>query len=153
MSSSFQDPYQPPTLTSAPVGNGVDVETFRHIAFWQKFFAILLYIGTGLTMVFLLAQIAMGAASGQTGAIIGGLIGAIFGGAIMVLIYLIPAMRLSAAAQATREFGEGRLSVSEYAAHQKGFWRYTGIVVSVVLAIYLVIFVVAILLGVLVGMR
>lgn len=148
MSQNFSDPYQPPDMQARPGIDAAEVEAFRNVAFWQRFFSVLGYIGSVLMLIFFVVQVGMAAVSGESpGAIIGALFVAVIGLAMTALIYFIPAMLLGGASQASRDLGEGRITLGEYAAHQKKFWRYTGIAVSIILSLYIAMFGIVILFG------
>lgn len=148
MSQNNFDPYQPPSLGTGSVPTNSEIETMRNIAFWQRFFSILGYILSGIMVLVFIVQTLVAASSlGRGPAIIGGLITTMVVLALTVVMYIIPAILLGNASKATRDFGEGRVSLGEYAAQQKKFWRYVGMMVCIVLGIYLTILVVAVFLG------
>ncbi len=139
MSQNFSDPYQPPTMQVGAAPASADVELFRNIAFWQRFFSILGFVVTGLVVLVMVVQVALAAMSGRgAAALIGALFGVTVGLAISILVYFLPALFLGNAAKATKDFGEGRISQQEYLIQQKKFWRYTGITISIIMVIYLV---------------
>lgn len=148
MSQNFSDPYQPPDMQSRPGVDAANVEAFRNVAFWQRFFSVLGYIGSGLMVILLIVQVGMAAVSGEgPGAIIGAVFVTVIGLAMTALVYFIPAMLLGGASKASRDLGEGQITLGEYAAHQKKFWRYTGIAVSIILSLYIAMFGILILFG------
>ncbi len=154
MSQGFTDPYQPP-VDQAPgssLSNLESTEAFRNIAFWQRFFSVLGFIGFGLMMLVLVGQIVMAAASGNgPGEVIGGMVVLAMAFGVGLAVYFIPAYLLGNASTATRQFSEGQISLNEYAFRQRKFWRYTGIAMAIVLSLYaallVAVFAIAILLG------
>ena len=148
MSQNNVDPYQPPTLSTSSVPTSSEIEMMRNIAFWQRFFSVLGYIVSGIMVLAFIVQTIVAATSMSSGpAIVGGLITTVIIAAMAIVIYVIPSILLGAAANATREFGEGRISLGDYAAQQKKFWRYIGLMVCIVLSIYLALLVVGVFLG------
>lgn len=149
MSQDFSDPYRPPDIQQVPPSSA-DGEALRNVAFWQRFFSILGYLISALVILFVPLQFiaAFLSQSGGSPAVAGTLIGIIFALALTVMVYLIPAILLAGAAKATRELSNGRISIGEYAAKQKLFWRYLGIAVSIILLLYLTVIVVAVVVGI-----
>jgi hypothetical protein len=147
MSQEFSTPYQPPSLDENQIVGGVEADAFRKVAFWQRFFSVLGYIGTVLMMGVFAVQLVLAGVNAQDGPgeAIGAVIGMGLGLVISALVYLIPSIRLGAASKATRDFGEGRINLAQYIHHQKMFWRYTGITISVVMIIYFGLLVVVII--------
>ncbi len=147
MNDNFSDPYQPPPVNEGRLRSDVDIESFRKVAFWQRYFSVLGYIGTVLTASVLVVQILMIMGTNSPGRfeLFGVVVGVGLGITLTVLLYLIPSIRLGAAGTATRDFGEGKITLDEYIRHQKSFWRYTGIAITVVVGGYLGLLAVAFL--------
>ena len=152
MSQNF-DPYQPPSLSNS-MPTSPETEDLRNIAFWQNFFSILGFIVTGLTVLAMVGNIVFSAMSpNPIPRVIGATIGSVIGLAMAIAVYVIPSVLLSAAAKASRDFGEHRIALGDYVLRQRKFWRYLGIMTCILMAIYVMLLILFVLLVIIAGVR
>jgi hypothetical protein len=135
------DPYKPPAASldgpratdpSSTIPASV-LEILARTRPWTKFMSIMMFILTGLMVLGGLAVLAMPIERKQVAAIVPA--------AILLLLYLPPALflwRYSAQVQELQR-GGGIAALEEALTAQKSFWKYVGILMIVVLSIYAVI--------------
>lgn len=141
----------PQNFQSAEVSATV-IELLRRTKGWVFFLAILGYIGCGLmVLAALVMMVGMGFISSkvESGLPIGFVgLGLIY--LVMAAFYIYPCIKLHKYAKAIKSLVQTQSSsdLEDALEHQRGFWKFIGVIALVITCIYAAIFVVAIIGGI-----
>lgn len=140
-------PYVPPTSN---YGGGLPgrvsprvVDIMSRTKGWVRFIAVLLFINFGLTIINTVVVVN----GSETRELAAGRIGQFIGFAIVLLLYLYPAIKLNSyASRIGALLQSGRTGDLEAALNEhRAFWRYVGIVMIVLMSILVLVFFISIL--------